>query len=134
MRAAEHAPREPYRLLQRRHGLAKIVERGAIVPETLLAAHQLAATLIELGRYGQVKSFVLPLLRHGRSFRLAYAKALYMTAGASRAEVLGALAICEELLCMDRRVLGPSHPDTLEALRELDRASMTLEDYRKFKS
>ena len=44
------------------------------------------------------------------------------------------MAICEELLCKDRRVLGPSHPDTLEVLVELDRACMTLEDYRKFKS
>ena len=40
----------------------------------------------------------------------------------------------EDVLCTDRRVFGPSNPDTLEALRELDRASMTLEDYRKFKS
>ena len=60
--------------------------------------------------------------------------ALYRPTGASRGEVLGAVAICEELLCKDRRVLGPSHPDTLEVLVELDRACMTLEDYRKFKS
>ena len=29
MRAAEHAPRGPFRLLVHRHGLAEIVERGA---------------------------------------------------------------------------------------------------------
>ena len=29
VRAAEHAPRDPCRLLERRHGLAEIVERGA---------------------------------------------------------------------------------------------------------
>ena len=29
MRAAEHAPRGPLHLLERRHGLAEIVERGA---------------------------------------------------------------------------------------------------------
>ena len=29
MRATEHAPRDPFRLLERRHGLAEIVERGA---------------------------------------------------------------------------------------------------------
>ena len=28
MRAAEHAPRDPLRVLERRHGLADIVERG----------------------------------------------------------------------------------------------------------
>ena len=32
MRAAEHAPRDPFRVLERRHGLAEIVERGAGVP------------------------------------------------------------------------------------------------------
>ena len=31
MRAAEHAPRGPCRLLERHHGLAEIVERGALV-------------------------------------------------------------------------------------------------------
>ena len=28
MRAAEHAPRGPFRVLEGRHGLAEIVERG----------------------------------------------------------------------------------------------------------
>ena len=92
------------------------------------------ATLIELGRYDQVKTLALPLQRYGRRFRLAYAMALYRHAGASRGEVLEAVASFEELLCKDRRVLGPSHPDSLEVLSELDRARMTLEDYRKFKS
>ena len=96
VRAAKYAPRGRRHILERRHGLADIVERGAVV--------------------------------------VVYATALYMTAGASRAEVLEAVAICEELLCRDRRVLGPSHPDTLDGFREIDRACMTLEDYRKFKS
>ena len=30
MRAAEHAPRDPSRVFERRHGLAEIVERGAV--------------------------------------------------------------------------------------------------------
>ena len=97
--------------------------------------------MIELGSYDQVKSLVLPLLRQfkptsksGQSFRLVYAKALYRPAGASRAEVSEAVAILEEQVGTLRRVLGPSHPDTLTVLGELDRARMTLEDYRKFKS
>ena len=65
---------------------------------------------------------------------MAYAMALYRPAGASRGEVLEAVEILEKEVCKDRRVLGPSHPDTLETSAELDRASMTLEDYRKFKS
>ena len=32
VRATEHATRNPYRVLERRHGLAEIVERGAVVP------------------------------------------------------------------------------------------------------
>ena len=39
------------------------------------------------------------------------------------------LAILEEQVGTLRRVLGPSHPDTLDVLRELDRARMTLEDH-----
>jgi hypothetical protein len=31
MRAAEHSPRDPFRLLERRHGLVEIVECGAVV-------------------------------------------------------------------------------------------------------
>ena len=31
MRAAEHAPRGPFRVLERRHSLAEIIERGAVV-------------------------------------------------------------------------------------------------------
>ena len=31
MRAAEHAPRGPFHVLERRHGLAEIGERGAFV-------------------------------------------------------------------------------------------------------
>ena len=32
MRATEHAPRGPFRLLEHRHGLAEIIQRGALVP------------------------------------------------------------------------------------------------------
>ena len=112
----------------------KKVLSGATDKSTLLAAHQLALTLIGLGRYDQVKSLVLPLLRYGRKFRLACAMALYRPAGATHGEILEAVASFEEQLCTDRRVFGPSHPDTLDDLRDLDRALMILEDYRKFKS
>ena len=112
----------------------KKVLLGATDDSTMQAARQLAATFIELGRYDQVKSLVLPLLRYGWGFQLTYAMALCRTARASRGEVVEAVAIFEEQLCTDRWDLGPSHPDTLEVLRELDRARMTLEDYRKFKS
>ena len=120
---------------------SKLSIRARKISLTLKAAYQLARTLIELGSYDQVKSLVLPLLRQfkptsesGQSFRLVYAKALYRPAGASRAEVSEAVAIFDDVLCKLQRVLGPSHPETLATLAELDRARMTLEDYLKFKS
>ena len=124
---------EAARLFRLIYARRKVLD-GATKDDTIRAAHQLAASLIELGRYDQVKSLVLPLLPYGRKFRLEYAKALYRPAGASRAEVSEAVAIFDDVLGKLRRVLGPSHPDALEVLVELDRARMTLEDYRKFKS
>ena len=38
VRAAEHAPRGPFQLLERRHCLAEIVERGAGVPAERIGA------------------------------------------------------------------------------------------------
>ena len=32
VRATENAPRSPFHILERRHGLAEIVERGVVVP------------------------------------------------------------------------------------------------------
>ena len=107
---------------------------GATAISTIAAATQLARTLIELGRYDQVKSLVPPLMRYGPGCRLTYAMAHYRPAEASRGDIFEAVAICEKLWSYQRRVLGPSHPDALEVLVELDRACMTLEDYRKFKS
>ena len=45
MRAAEHAPRDPFRVSERFHGLAEIVERSAGVLNGLLCE------MIELGGY-----------------------------------------------------------------------------------
>ena len=40
MRDSEHAPGGPYRLLQRRHGLAEIIERGTVVLVERLRVHK----------------------------------------------------------------------------------------------
>ena len=104
---------------------------------TLKSTQQLAHTLIALERYAEVKSLTLPLLRkvgptddHGLSIRQAYAMALYRTTGASRDELLEGAATLRDVLRRLRRIGGLSHPDTLEVLAELDRAGMTLEDYK----
>ena len=58
----------------------------------------------------------------------AFAEALYGDARASRADVLEAVAILEDVRRARRRVLGKHHPDTGKTLTDLDRAQMTLED------
>ena len=102
---------------------------------TLDAGFHLARSLMELGRYADAKSLVLPLLRglepggeYGPKLRQAHAEALYKTDGASRDEVFEAATILEDVLSLLRRRLGTGHPDTVGALAELDRARMTLED------
>ena len=52
------------------------------------------------------------------------------TAGASRDEVIEAVAYFENVLIPSRRAYGPLHPYTLGILAELDRARMILEDHR----
>ena len=56
MHAAEHAPRDPSRALERRHGLALIVERGSVVH---VPANNYANTLLTLERFKEAKSMLL---------------------------------------------------------------------------
>mgnify|MGYP002854643938 CR=1 FL=1 len=76
---------------------------------------------------------VLRLLRgidpgdvNGTALRRLHAEALYKTEGASREEVFKAATILEDVLSGLRQRCGAGHPDTVEALTELDRARMTL--------
>jgi hypothetical protein len=101
----------------------------------LYAAFHLARSLIELGRYADAKSLMLPLQRGLDSrveqrplMRRVYAEALYKTEGASRDEVSEAATILEDVLSLMRRRCGAGHPGTVETLTELDRARMMLED------
>ena len=101
----------------------------------LCAGFHLARSLIELGRYADAKSLMLPLLRGLDSrveqnplMRRVYAETLYKTEGASRDDVSKAATTLEDVLSVMRKRLGAGHPDTLGTLTELDRARMTLED------
>ena len=60
--------------------------------------------------------------------RQNYAEALYSDARASRADVVQAIAILEDVARANRRILGANHPDTVEALTDLERARMRRED------
>ena len=57
-----------------------------------------------------------------------FAEALYTDPTASRADVLQAVAILEDVVRALRRVLGAHHPDTARALASLEGARMKRED------
>ena len=58
----------------------------------------------------------------------AVAEALYSDAGASRADVLEAVTIIEDVVRARRRVFGNHHPETKRALAILEGARMKRED------
>ena len=69
VRAAEHAPRGPFRVLERRHGLAEIVERGASVLVERPRALQPHRTYSHIGRknrlYRWIEIYILDARLHG---------------------------------------------------------------------
>ena len=60
--------------------------------------------------------------------RQNYAEALYSDAGASRADVLQAVAILEDVTRASRQTFGAHHPRTLDTLTHLEGARMRHED------
>ena len=62
------------------------------------------------------------------SLRMNFAEALFTEPTASRADVLQAVAILEDVTRGLRRLLGNRSPDTTEALRLLEGARMKRED------
>ena len=62
--------------------------------------------------------------------RRNFAVALYRDAKASRADVVQAIAILEDVTRVNRRIFGANHPVTVEVRTDLDRARMKYEDVR----
>ena len=60
--------------------------------------------------------------------RQFYADALFKGTTASRADVLEAVAILEDVVRARRRVFGNHHPETIRALAILEGARMRRED------
>ena len=137
VRAAEHAPRGPCRLLERRHSLAEIVEGGAFVlverprvnpphheqekEETLLAANNYANSLVTLDRFKEAKALfrkIIPVARRivgnnnclTLAMRRNYASALCEDTGATLDDLREAVTVLEETDRIARRVLGGAHP------------------------
>ena len=111
---------------------------GPVDEGTLTNALNLISSLVELGRHAEAKALgheLIPQCRRARgdnhkmtlSLRGNFAEALFTDPTASRADVLQAVAILEDVTRGLRRVLG-NHPDTTEALRLLEGARMKRED------
>ena len=104
------------------------------------SGNNLAHSLIVSGQYAEAKEFAGKLLSKCRralgsnhvmtlNCHAAFAEALYGDARASRADVLEAVAILEDVVRARRRVFGNhDHPETARALVSLERARMKRED------
>ena len=145
MRAAKHAPRDPYRVLERRHGLADIIERGGVVVADVLSArlaNNYACALLGLQRFEEAKSLLLktiPIAQRvsGESGHITltlkevYAEALYKDDGATLGNLREALTTLEDIDRTARRVLASLHPrvrsieECLESVRAALRARET---------
>ena len=96
MRVAKNAPRGPFYVLDRLHGLAEIVECGAGVEKESLR--------------------VIPPHPDGR----------YADEGASLDELRQAISMYEDLIRRARRIFGDSHPAAESMAARLEEARVTL--------
>ena len=139
MFAAEHAPGDPLRLLERRHGLAEIVERGGgVLAERLrVAANNYSLALVKVKRYQESRSVlrkIIPIARHayGASDRITvtmrgiYAESLYKDPAATLDDLREAVNTLEESTRIMRRVLGRGHPLVVQLDSELQAARAAL--------
>ena len=85
------------------------------------AEDNLSASLLDTQRYKEAKSFLLEQLPEAERalgvdddtsilLRANYAMSLYLDGGASRDDVVKAVALLEALLATTQRIYGPSHP------------------------
>jgi len=112
---------------------------GTTNKSTLHTGNNLAHSLIQQGQYAEAKEFAGKLIPQCRralgsnhvmtlNCHAAFAEALYSDAGASRADVLEAVTILEDVVRARRRVFGNHHPETIRALAILEGARMKRED------
>ena len=139
MRAAKHAPRDPFIVLERSHGLTQIVKRGGVVlhAETLRQANNYAGALLRLKRFKETKKLLrktVPVARRVLGdcneltimMRMNYAEALYGPTGARPDDLREAVATLEGLETTARRVLGGAHPVVLDIGGSLGNAQAAL--------
>ena len=144
MRAAKHAPRDPFIVLERSHGLTQIVKRGGVVlhAETLRQANNYAGALLRLKRFKETKKLLrktVPVARRvlGDSndttlrMRANYNVALVNANCSTLDDIREAMTMLEDLTRITRRVFGSAHPlvalceDSLRLVRKKLGASET---------
>ena len=79
-------------------------------------------------RPSELVRFRLQRLAHGLGQAQPLALERYRDARASRADILEAVTILEDVARARQRVFGAHHPDTASALTDLERARMRRED------
>ena len=106
---------------------------------TLNSGNSIVCALVQQGHYAEAKTLSRKLIPQCRRalgpeddvtllLRCNFAEVLYSDAGASRADILEAVTILEDVARARRRVFGAHHPDTASALTDLERARMKRED------
>ena len=109
--------------------------------ETLLAANNYAAALLDAKRYTEAKSLLHKTIRVARRVlgeshklvlrtRKLYSRALYEDAGATPDDLREAVTTLEETEPTARRVLGGAHPTTagIEVSQENSRAALAARE------
>lgn len=105
----------------------------------IISANNLVCSLVMGKHYAEAKALARKFIPRCRralgteadltlALRLKYAEVLYCDENARRNDVTEAVAIIEDVVKTRRRVNGLKDPYTEEALAELKRARMTLED------
>ena len=135
VRATEHAPSGLFQILERRRGLAEIVERGGVVSEErprVIRPHRNS-----LQRFAEAKALLrktIPIARRvfGENredtirLRWIYAEALYRDSGATLDDVHEAVNTLEDAERITRRVMGGASPLTVDIERDLRKARAAL--------
>jgi hypothetical protein len=119
VRAAKETSRRPFRLLERCHGLAQIVERGAVGSN-----YAWGLSHPSLRRFEEARSLLrktMPVARRvlGQNhdlvlmMRWAYARALSEDPAATLDDISEAVTTLEDADQIARRIFGGAHPDVV---------------------
>ena len=107
-------------------------------PDTILAANNLAGSLVRGKLYAEAKALLKTIIPTSRrslgddhpitlNLRGSWAQAIYVDARTSDEEdLVDAVTTCEDCLRISRRVMGPTHPKHLCWVDELRRARAVL--------